>query len=213
MLATRLYVEAHEIDARLIPFGATREEFFEVVRGVVGARADAVENDPITAEGLFAYIFGTRFVRSLFRTKGWHIHRKDNIEAVRHPNRDLRVIYQSVDLASSISHDPQAVSGKGSGADRDIDSAQGRLFKEEEMAAAAAFKFDRIDTGVWFFCVSVNGDDVRAELSLPSSIEGGNFKGFLERIFIVGAGEWPELAAKIGPASDVAEFEPMISRK
>jgi hypothetical protein len=33
MLATRIYVEPHETDPRLVPFGATREEFIEVVRG------------------------------------------------------------------------------------------------------------------------------------------------------------------------------------
>src|SRR5229473_2868268 len=101
MLVARIYAEEWEVDARLKPFGVTRRELVEVARGVVGARADAVENDPVTAAGLFAYIFGTRFLRSLFRTKGWLIHRKENIEAVRHPDRDLRVIYQSVDLAAS----------------------------------------------------------------------------------------------------------------
>jgi len=51
MLAARIYAETHEIDARLVPFGVTRQELIGVVRGVVGARADAVENDPMTAEG------------------------------------------------------------------------------------------------------------------------------------------------------------------
>src|ERR1700719_2579937 len=91
MLAVRVYAESWEINNRLKPFGVTRDDLIEVVRGVVGARADAVENDPLAAGGLFAYIFGTRFLRSLFRPKGWLIDRDENIEAVKHPKRDLKI--------------------------------------------------------------------------------------------------------------------------
>ena len=212
MIACRIYHETHDVDARLVPFGVTRQELIEVVKGVVGARADAVENDPVTAEGQFAYIYGTRFTRALFRTKGWHLHRKDNIEAVRHPERELRVIYQSVDLAASRHHRPQAVSGKGSAADRQISEAQGDLFAKMEAEAAHAVRAIKFDTGIWYLCVSVDGDDVCAELSLPTGVEGGNFQGFVERIFILQDGEWPELMAK-GDDVPPAEFEPEISRK
>jgi|SRR5271165_955485 len=213
MLAARIYADRWDVDARLVPFEATRPELIEIVKGVVGARADAVENDPVTAEGLFAYIFGTRYLRSIFRSKGYLLHRKDNIEGVSHPARNLRIIYQSVDQASSPSHDPQAVSGKGSAADRLIGDAQGSLFTNEELAAAQTLNFSRIDTGVWFFCVSVNGDKVCAELSLPLKVEGGNFKGFIERIFIVRDGEWSDIVEKPIDQADAAQFEPKISRK
>jgi hypothetical protein len=214
MLATRYYRDAWEIDPRLIPFGATRADFWQVVAGVVGARADAVENDPATAEGQFAYIYGTRFLRSLLRTKGYLLYREDNIEGVRHPDRDLRIIYQSVDLAASWLHDPRPVSAKRSGSERIVDSAQGSLFTLEELSSAKAIKFEPINTGVWYFCVSVDGDDVRAELSLPSTIENGIFGKFIERIFIVGGGEWGDLMKKLGPdAAPPAEFEPIVTRK
>jgi hypothetical protein len=213
MLATRFYIEPYDVDARLVPFKATRAETWRVVAGVVAARADAVENDPTTAEGQFAYIYGTRFLRSLFRTKGYLLYRQDNIEGVVHPERDLRIIYQSVDLAASWLHDPRPASAKGSGSDRIVDSAQGSLFTPEQLASAEAIKFDPINTGVWYFCVSVNGDDVRAELSLPSSIENGAFGKFIERIFIVGGGEWGDLVKKLQPDSGPAEFQPIITRK
>jgi hypothetical protein len=214
MLATRIYREVWEIDARLEHFGVTRAELIEIVRGVVGARADAVENDPATAEGLFAYIFGTRFLRSLFRMKGYLLFRHDNIEGVEHAERPLKIIYQNVDSAALLFHNPRAVSSKGSASDRVVDAAQGSLFTEEELAASHAVKFDRIDTGVWYFCVSVNGDDVRAELSLPTRIDHGNFAGFIERIFIVGPDDWGGLRRKSEPGSGgPAEFEPVVTRK
>jgi hypothetical protein len=213
MLVARVYTEIHEIDARLVPFGVTRDELIEVVRGVVAARADAVENDPATAEGLLAYIFGTRLIRSVLRSKGWHLHRENNIESVLHPDKPLKVIYQSVDLAASRAHRPQAVSGKGSGSDLIIARGQGDLFSEEDIKKAHAARFDPVDQGAWYFCISVHGDDVRAELSLPSGIENGNFKGFIERIFILRDGEWPDLSIKPDRSDDAVEFEPVVTRK
>jgi hypothetical protein len=213
MLATRHYAQDGEIDPRLEPFGVTRNELIKTVLGVVGARADAVENDPASAEGQFAYIFGTRFLRSLFRTKGYLLYRRDNIEGVEHPDRPLKVVYQNVDSAALLDYKPRSLSTKGSGSDRAIDAAQGNLFTEEELASAHAVRFDKIDTGLWYFCVSVNSDDVRAELPLPTRIENGNFADFIERIFIVGPGEWGGLAVKSHPNPGPAEFEPVVTRK
>src|SRR3954470_14962288 len=105
-----IYKEDWAIDARLVPFQATRPELVEVARAVVGARADSVDDDPLTAEGQFAYIFGTRATRVLWRRKGWLLQRSENIESVRHPKIDWLVTYQSVDLAASFTHDPKAIS-------------------------------------------------------------------------------------------------------
>ena len=210
MLAPRIYQNRWEVDARLAPFGVTRAELAAVARAVVGARADAVEDDPATAEGQFAYIYGTRHTRALFRSKRYLPFRREGIEGVRHPERDLRIVYQSVDVAASIDHDPQAVSGKGAGADRVIDSAQGRfVFPDDPVRRHTGGN----ETGIWFFCVSVNGDDVRAELSLPAGVGGGNFDRFIERIFILGEGEWEKLALGDGDAAEAAEFEPKVTRK
>ena len=70
-----------------------------------------------------------------------------------------------------------------------------------------------MNSGVWFYCVSVNGDDVRAELSRPISVGGGNFDGFFERIFIIRQGEWPDLAVMPLPTGGLTEFEPVVTRK
>jgi len=213
MLASRIFGQVWEVDDRLRPFGFTRPELVSVAAGVVAARADTVENDPATAEGQFAYIFGTRFLRSLCRTKGYHLHRRNNIEAVKHPDRELKIIYQSVDLAASLMHVPKAVSGKGTASEEIIGAAQGSLFTDEELAAAHAVELGLINTGVWYYCVSVNGDDVRAELSLPTRIVGNQFQDFIERIFIIREGEWEDLIVKSETDSGSAEFEPVVTRK
>lgn len=209
MLSAKIFAVDWDVDQRLIPFGVMRSELLTIVRAVVAARADAVEDDPLTAEGQFAYIFGTRGTRRVFCAKGYLRHRHENIESVRHPDRPLKIVYQSVDLAGSHSHTPKAISGKGSGSDRVIDAAQGSLFPSEDKPRVVA----QIDTGIWYFCVSVHGDDVRAELSLPIGIANGNFEGFIERIFVVRDGEWGQLDQQEASDTDPAEFEPVISRK
>ena len=99
-------------------------------------------------------------------------------------------------MAASKTYRPRPISGKGSGSDRVISDAQGSLFTEEELAGDAKIKLRKIDSGVWNFCDSVSGDDVRAELSLPSGISEGNFEDFIERIFVIREGEWSDLATR-----------------
>ena len=212
MPAGRLYIDDWDIDARLAEFGVTRSELYQVVREVVGARADAVENDPLSAAGQFAYIIGTRNTRALLRSKGWLVDRRENIEATTHPDRHVKVVYQSVDLAGDPLHTPRAISGKGSGAERAI--LQDSLFSDQEIAALAVRSVSQPPAGVWFLCVSVNGDDVRAELSKASGVAGGNFKSFDERIFILRKGEWEKIRVGGGDdASDAIELEPIVRRK
>jgi hypothetical protein len=213
MLACRLYTKDWEIDERLAKFGVKRTELFPIIRAVVAARADQVEDDPITAGGQFAYIYGTRQTRAVFRRKKYLLHREQNIESVKHPDRDLKIVYQSVDLAAVEGHGPQAISGKGAGAHDLIGSAQGNLFSEEELERLNPVALAPVDTGVWFFCVSAIGDDVRAELSLPARIHGGNFNHFIERIFILRGGECPAIRVAPKPRRDVIEFEPQVTRR
>ena len=75
------------------------------------------------------------------------LYRQDNIEGVEHSDRNLKIIYQSVDLAASWLHDPQPVSAKGSGSDRVVDSGQGSLFTAEQLSSVEAIKFEPINTG------------------------------------------------------------------
>src|SRR3546814_13132595 len=103
--------------------------------------------------------------------------------------------YQSVDVAASDFQSPKAISGKGAGAERAIDEAQGSLFALPEWEPDTHVEVP-INSGLWHFCVSVAGEDVGAELSMPSGVSGGNFKGFIERIFIVGKGEWDAIRLK-----------------
>src|SRR3546814_14451198 len=75
--------------------------------------------------------------------------------------------YQSVDVAASDFQSPKAISGKGAGAERAIDEAQGSLFALPEWEPDTHVEVP-INSGLWHFCVSVAGEDVGAELSQRS---------------------------------------------
>lgn len=215
--SARVFSDEWAIEKRLNEvFDAKREDFMPIIREVVGAMADAVEDDPIFAKGMFGHIHGVRNTRGLFRAKGWKLLRKNGNELVEHPDRPLMVGYQTVDIASVEDRDPKAISGKGSGAKQVIDEAQLDFFDKLEM------RLDQLpapsDTGLWHLCVSVeevslDEVDVRAEISFSKGVENGNFSGFIERIFLLQKGEWSRVDLKKDEPLDAVEFKPVVKRK
>jgi hypothetical protein len=207
----KIFREDHEVAPRLSLFDVTREELFRVVELAVGGRADAVPNDPVTAGGLFSYIFGTRGIREVFLPKGWIKDSTKNIESVIHPRSGIKLIFQNVDLACDEIRFPKAISGKGIASEQLIDVSIAFLFKELEKEHQ-----ERLNKTVWFFCVSAIGEDVRAELSLPLGIEGRQFSGFTERIFILKDGDWRPTVIE-SPKADFSsmsqDYPISISRK
>lgn len=205
---TQVFREDWEVDSRLVDFGVTKAELMTVVHAAAGGRADTVLHDPITAGGLFAYIYGTRALRDVLAPKGWKIDRTDNIESIYNRDTGVRIIFQNTDSAADMLRDPKALSGKGAASERVVDLAQKNIFPEfdeEDM--------QRVNKTVWFFCVAVNGERVQAELSCPLAVEGGQFSGFAERIFILSDDEW--LGPRANDDSDLQgeEFEVNITRK
>lgn len=216
-VATKIYADEAEVGARLVDFGVTRAELWHVVTKVIGARRDAVADDPLGTSGQFAYIFGNRHLRGLLRAKGWERYRAENVEAVREPESGRIIVYQNVDLAGHKAHSPLAPRGKGNGARRLLDATM--LFSAEELPEIVP-SYVGENSENWYFCVSFETtaegvDEVGAELSLPLPFTGDNFAGFLERIIILPHGPWSggSSITRDVDTSDAAEFEPMISRK
>lgn len=177
--------EAQDVDSRLTELGITKQELITVALKAVTGRNDAIAIDPINAPGQFAYIYGTRGIREMLLPKGnWAIDRTDNIESTFNKELNIKIIYQNVDIACS-SQTPKAISAKGNAAKRLIENNTGFLWPDMESEFNA-----QVNSSVWFFCVSVNGDEIRAELSRPLSIEGNQFGEFIERVFIITDNEW-----------------------
>lgn len=210
MQQTQIIEDSLDVTNRLDLFGVTKSELSQVVLKVVMARNNVVSSDPITAPGLFAYIYGTRALRELFMRKSddWEIDRSENIEATYNKVSGIKIIYQSADCASNKYRVPKAISDKGAGSERIVANGQLDMYDDQNE------KPIHINPKVWYLYVSVNNSDVCAELSCPGLIENGQFKNFVERIFIIKSGEWDSI--NIVPDNtniDAEEFEINVSRK
>ncbi len=93
-----------------------------------------------------------------------------------------------------------------------ISSAQGRLFSASETPEIVKpDAIAKLNSTIWFFCMSFDGDNVSVELSLPAYMNGNNFSGFLERIFIVVGGDWS--GAIVDDENDAVDLLPVITRR
>jgi hypothetical protein len=215
----KIYEHALEAEARLRELGFSMDGLASAAQIAGFVRNDSTGNDPLAAAGLFSWIYGTRALRDMLLPKGdWEIDRTDNIEATYNRKTGIKVIYTNVDLAAVRGRNPKAISGKGRGSERMVKAASGYLFPEEEAAAAdrVADYNRRLDANVWYLCVSIREIDgeqeIRAELSCPAYIDGGQFGEFVERIFILtgGDGEIVERDSDLGADE---EFPVEVSRK
>ncbi len=208
----KIVVDARDADARVWELlGVSRDELAHIARAASAAKADAIDDDPITTPGTFAYIFGTRALRRLFRARGWRLNREGGIESVCDPERSIKVVFQNADIAADEDRDPKAISDKGSSTEKALVLAQGSFFFMEP----TALDNNEVVSALWYLFVSMDdrGKYLRAELSLPKIIEDKQFRGFYERVFIINKGEDDEFrfdADEGGPAQDV---EPIVTRK
>ena len=201
--------DASDVSARLRElFDITLEEAIHIVLAAAAAKRDAVDDDPVTTPGTFAYIYGTRAIRKTFRARGWHIDRRDGVESVVNLERGLKLVFQNADVAASEHQDPRAVSEKGSASERAVRLAQGWLFPEMEWEVVS-----RETAHLWFLFVSINGSDIRAELSRPRAIDDGQFTGFHERILILSPGDLDKLIVGFDDDIPVDVPEVIVSKK
>lgn len=213
MIPQKIYTHDWEVDARLVHFGLTRAELIEVAEKTLVERSNTVDVDVASAAGHLAYIHGSRQLRILTTSKGYLLSREKNIESSLNPKTGIKILYQTVDTACSNLRSPKAISGKKSGSAAAINRAQGSLFTPAEIPEAVSIEsIKSLDSALWYYCVSFEDDTFSAELSLPASIQGDNFSGFFERIFIVQGHQIYKTPSKTTD-SDYAEFEPKIIRK
>jgi len=201
-----------DISSRLASLGLNRNDLLQVVLEAAAAKNEAVSIDPINAPGLLAYIYGTRSIRRCLLPNGWEIDRSENIEATLNPVTGTRLIYQNCDVCCDSLREPKAISAKGAAAGRLVDNHNADLFPELLEKTRR-----ELNGNVWFLCVSIDGDDVRAELSCPGSIDGRQFGSFIERIYLVRHGDFdPDLKRndeRSRADGNSEDYEVIITRK
>jgi hypothetical protein len=123
-------------------------------------------------------------------------------------DRGLKLVFQNADLAAAEHQDPKAMSEKGNASERAVRLAQGWLFPEMECDEVR-----RETAHLWFLFVSIDGSDIRSELSRPRAIADGQFAGFHERIFILNRGDLDKLSVGFDDDVPVDGPEVIVSKK
>jgi len=209
-----------EVDNRLATLGWTREELIEVVGAMVAARNSCTDNDPSSAPGWMAWKEGTRRLREIGRPKGLQKDEESHLPSLIDLRRRLRFAVSNTDDGTGVEFRiPQNRSKKGPATDRLVDSNQASLFDGIEFSEkVVALKPGAIEPGgvvAWYLCVYSEGDEVRAELSCPLSVEAGFFSDFYERIVLVGPDDgWGGVKVRRDQPDDHgSEFDIPVSRK
>jgi hypothetical protein len=214
MTATIIRAEEWDRNKRLRELGLVLPAFpeprwglLEGVRAAVGGRADATDNDARSAAGYNAWNYSTRRLRQVYRGfGGWEAFEENGVEGIRNPARKLKITAVSTDAATcdpTIS--PRNRTPKGPATQKVIDlNGQLSLFG----GAGAGSEGDGFQS--WELCTYDDGNDVRAELSLPVKFGSNHFIQFAERIFLIDPGEWKKIAVM---PDDAVEITPAVRRK
>ena len=214
-MAAILRVEAWDVDQRLDQLGLDRERLVDVVRACVAAHGGCTDNDPANAKGWEVWRWGVRRLRELYRSEGFEKDDTGGFATLVNPPLRYRIAVVNTDDATGIVGDriPQNRSRKGPASEEAVSANVQFLPGVDWPRRTAAGREPIADFSTWHLCIYVDGDVVRAELSLLVEFEAGYFTDCYERIILLGAGDWEKL--ELGGADRDAgpEFEVDVRRK
>jgi hypothetical protein len=166
-----------EVSRRLESFTLSIDQILAIAR-VARTWADDVSSlAPTNAAGTLAYIYGVTELRNQLVDGRWQVDRTCGVEAVINRELGIRIGYQNVDRACSITLPPHPRSAKGPAS--------------ENLCGPTLFEYAGVDPGpltgvgtdgIPTYYVMV-GEDGSVELSHPV-ISNGTYKHFHERIFV-----------------------------
>src|SRR3954464_13672231 len=93
--------EPYDVDRRLAERDLARAGLLAVVAVAISASADATDFHPTNARATLAYQHGTAALREEFVGGQWTMDRSYGVEAIRHRQKNLKVIFSNVDRACS----------------------------------------------------------------------------------------------------------------
>ncbi|MGO6724523.1 hypothetical protein ACCS51_26555 [Rhizobium ruizarguesonis] len=193
-----------EMVSRLEAKSTSRETLLEVVEAVVAARADSTDFDPYGTAGWRGWQMGTRRSRETHvGLNGWEKDDADQVPSILNRLIGIRIIVCNTDDGTCVDdplrRGPQNRSKKGAATDRAVNSNQGSFMAileasvSEKVIALASKRKTPPPIMTYYLCVYVEGEDIRAELSCPTSVNNGYFEDFSERIFILGGEAEPPI--------------------
>jgi hypothetical protein len=205
-----VHAERRAVDRRLSQlFNSTRDQWIEIVKAAVAARARCTDDGPKSAPGYYAWAAGTTRMRQMFRREGWERGDENGIETIANSDLKTKVAIMNTD-AGTCDHTRTPINRtlKRSATAKLVDlNNQGELFKKREMGP-----YDEPPFSLYYLCIHDGKGKVRAEISMPIEFADGYISKFSERIFILQGDDWEKVVLE-QPADTAQEYEINVRRK
>lgn len=208
-MVAAIFKETVEVANALAECGTSGELLLTVLDAMVTAKNDCTDNDPPGSRGWRAWQMGTRRNREVHVGLGdWEKDDTDQVPSITSKKLGIRIVICNTDDGTCRDDgSPQNSSKKGAGNEQAIDANNQMSLDLRGGADAKVVPLGRTKSSdgpviTYYLCAYIVGDDIRAELSLPTSFESGFFGGFAKRIYIVGGDTPPSDGAKVKPADD-----------
>lgn len=189
--------EAWDVETRLFQLDLTRAALIEIVRACVSAQGGCTDNDPPNAKGFESWRWGVRRAREILRPEGWEKDDTGGFSTIVNCRRQIRVAVMNADDGAGLpDRVPQNRSRKGPNSERAaLANRQLSLPGAADWPVLVPVGDDDSFEGytTWHLCVYINGDVVRAELSILNGFEAGYFRDYFEKIIILGGDDWEKL--------------------
>jgi hypothetical protein len=206
-----VHAERRAIDRRLNQlFDSSRDQWIEIVKAAVGARARCTDDGPKSAPGYYAWAAGTTRMRQMFRREGWERGDENGIETIVNHDLKKKVAIMNTDSGTSDpTRTPINRTLKRSATAKQIDlNNQGELFKEQEMGP-----YEKPPYSLWYLFIHDDRGKVRAELSMPIEFFDGYIVKCSERIFILQRDDWDQITLEQSAEVVDNEYEINVRRK
>lgn len=205
--------KSSDVELRLLELGLKKEQLVSIVKSCAAGHGGCTDNDPPGARGWESWRWGVRRAREELRPNGWEKDDTGNFSTVVNHERKIRLAILNADGgAGTRDCVPQNRSRKGPNSER-VATTNRELMPgaEDWPIPAGEIKQSLDDYCTWHLCVNIERDEVCAELALLSDFVGGYFTGFIEKIIIVGPGEW--IALPTNEDDDYPDLEFEVARK
>ncbi|KAB7613361.1 hypothetical protein F9L33_12220 [Amylibacter sp. SFDW26] len=203
---TAIISNEDDVAQRLEELGVTAEQIISVGLVARARQNDASPLMPINAPGSLAYIFGVEEMRQQISGSDWYSERKYGVEAIVNRKSNIRIAYQNVDEACSITWKPKPRSAKGTGSEN---LCSPTLFEHAGVDAGPLTNVCSDGLTTYYIMVGENGG---IELSCPV-ISNKTFAAFIERIFVYIPSNELDEVANDNSDSPIEDFEISVSLK
>ena len=167
--------------------GLKQEMLQSIGLRILTAYSQATPHDAVGAAGTYAYLSAVKSIRDILKKEGWEPLQKDNMEMVTHKKLNINILVSSGDrFTGKTEREPSNKNPKGTRTSQVVSNNPRQPYLFPVMNKAVQLKKAPTPTWFLFYHVDLKKEEMRMELSLPSSydLERRKIHGLVERIIL-----------------------------